>query len=159
VPCWADFITTTPVFKFPVHTTDLETVIQDLLSGQYKNPIRVVAFNTAERWSEDVSEDVAHELRRRCDLQMRDVPLCLQDFTECHEGRYATPSYRCRCAWPDNGIPAQETGGDRPQGALSRLHRAGVIVGPAVNGAIGASAWGGNIGLSSVMVLLCLKGF
>ena len=42
--------------------TDLETVIQDLLSGQYNNPIRVVAFNTAERWSEDVSEDVAHEL-------------------------------------------------------------------------------------------------
>jgi hypothetical protein len=42
--------------------TDLETVIQDLLSGQYNNPIRVVAFNTEERWSEDVSEDVAHEL-------------------------------------------------------------------------------------------------
>ena len=34
-------------------TTDLET---DLLSGQYTNPIRVIAFNTAERWSEDVSE-------------------------------------------------------------------------------------------------------
>ena len=36
--------------------TDIETVIQDLLTGQYSNPIRVVAFNTAERWSEDVSE-------------------------------------------------------------------------------------------------------
>src|SRR6185295_6605516 len=44
--------------------TDLETVIQDLLTGQYSNPIRVVAFNTAERWSEDVSEDIAGELRR-----------------------------------------------------------------------------------------------
>jgi hypothetical protein len=31
--------------------TDLETVIQDLLTGQYSNPFRVVAFNTAERWS------------------------------------------------------------------------------------------------------------
>ena len=51
--------------------TDLEIVIQDLLSGQYNNPVRVIAFNTAERWSEDVSEDVAHELRRRCDLQGR----------------------------------------------------------------------------------------
>jgi len=30
-------------------STDLETVIQDLLSGQYSNPHRVVAFNTAER--------------------------------------------------------------------------------------------------------------
>jgi hypothetical protein len=69
-------------------TTDLETVIQDLLTGQYTNPIRVVAFNTAERWSEDVSADVAQELRRRCDLQMRDVPFFLQDFTDRYEGRY-----------------------------------------------------------------------
>jgi hypothetical protein len=49
--------------------TDLETVIQDLLTGQYSHPIRVVAFNTAERWLEDVSEDVAQELRRRCDAR------------------------------------------------------------------------------------------
>ena len=49
---------------------------------------RVIAFNTAERWSEDVSEDVVHELRRRCDLQMRDIPLPLQDFTDRYEGRY-----------------------------------------------------------------------
>ena len=53
--------------------TDLETVIQDLLSGQYNNPIRVVAFNTEERWSEDVSEDVAHELRRRCEIYRREM--------------------------------------------------------------------------------------
>jgi hypothetical protein len=38
--------------------------------------------------AEDVSEDVAHELRRRCDLQMRDNPLPLQDFTDRYEGRY-----------------------------------------------------------------------
>jgi hypothetical protein len=66
--------------------TDLETVIQDMLSGQYTNPIRIIAFNTAERWSEDVSEDVAIEIRRRCDLQMTDVPSSIQDFVECHEG-------------------------------------------------------------------------
>ena len=67
--------------------TDLETVIQDLLSGQYNNPIRVVAFNTEERWSEDVSEDVAHELRRRCDLQTRELPVSISDFVEQHESR------------------------------------------------------------------------
>jgi hypothetical protein len=67
-------------------TADLETVINDLLTGQYKDPIRVIAFNTAERWSQDVSEDVAHELRRRCDLQLRDVPSGIQDFVERHEG-------------------------------------------------------------------------
>jgi hypothetical protein len=65
--------------------TDLERVIHDLLTGQYSNPIRVVAFNTAERWSEDVSEDVARELRRRCDLQMRELPSTISDFVERHE--------------------------------------------------------------------------
>ena len=69
-------------------TTDLETVITDLLTGQYTDPARVIAFNTAERWSQDVSEDVAHELRRRCDLQLRDVPSGIQDFVERHEGHH-----------------------------------------------------------------------
>jgi hypothetical protein len=45
----------------------------------------VVAFNTAERWSEDISEDVARELRRRCDLQMRELPTAISDFVERHE--------------------------------------------------------------------------
>ena len=66
--------------------TDLEIVIQDLLSGQYNNPIRVVAFNTGEQWSEDISDDVAQEVRRQCDLQLKDVPSCIQDFVERHEG-------------------------------------------------------------------------
>jgi len=69
-------------------TTDLETVITDLMSGEYSNPIRVIAFNTAERWSEDVSEDVAREIRRRFDLQAADVPSGLQDFVERHEGHH-----------------------------------------------------------------------
>jgi hypothetical protein len=55
-----------------VENTDLETVILYMLEGQYKNPVRVVAFNTAEKWSQDVSADVAYELRQRCDLQARD---------------------------------------------------------------------------------------
>jgi hypothetical protein len=69
-------------------TTDLETVIVDLLDGQYKNPSRVIGFNTSEEWSQDVSADVAKELRRRCDLQQRDVPFFLHEFTDRHEGRF-----------------------------------------------------------------------
>ena len=65
--------------------TDLETVIQDLLSGQYNNPFRVVAFNTAECWSEDVSADVAAELRRRCEQQRRELPSTISDFVRRHE--------------------------------------------------------------------------
>ena len=109
-----------------VEVTDLETVIMDLLDGQYKNPVRVVAFNTAEKWSQDVSADVAHELRRRCDLQMRDVPFFLARFRAIvTKAAIATSSCRCRCAWCDRGVPAQEAGRDRRQGALPRLHRAG----------------------------------
>jgi hypothetical protein len=68
-----------------VEATDLETVIQDLLEGQYKDPVRVIGFNPMEGWSQDVSEDVAQELRRRCDLQLTEVPASIQDFVEQHE--------------------------------------------------------------------------
>jgi hypothetical protein len=71
-----------------VETTDLETVTTNLLSGQFKSPVRVVGFNTAEGWSQDVSADVARELRRRCDVHMRDVPFFLQDFVDRYGGRY-----------------------------------------------------------------------
>jgi hypothetical protein len=71
-----------------VARADLEAVIMDMLEGQYENPIRVVGFNTAEKWSQDVSGEVAHELRRRCDLQLRDVPFYLEEFVERYEGRY-----------------------------------------------------------------------
>jgi hypothetical protein len=36
-----------------VERTDLETIITDLMSGQFNDPVRVVAFNTLEHWSED----------------------------------------------------------------------------------------------------------
>jgi hypothetical protein len=68
-----------------VEATDLETVIQDLLDGQYSKPVRVVSFNTAEGWSRDISADVAQELRRRCGLEMRDIPSNILDFIERYE--------------------------------------------------------------------------
>jgi hypothetical protein len=46
--------------------SDLETIIKRMLSGEYSKPSRVVAFNTAEGWSRDVSEDVAWEVLNRC---------------------------------------------------------------------------------------------
>jgi hypothetical protein len=63
-----------------VEQTDLETVIEDLLSGQYNDPVRVVAFNAAEKWSEDVSEDIAREVRRRADLNFQDLPSSVEEF-------------------------------------------------------------------------------
>ena len=70
-----------------VEATGFETVVTDLLEDQYKNPIGIFCFNPAEGWSRDVSEDIARELRRRCDLQLRDVPSSIQDFVERHEGQ------------------------------------------------------------------------
>jgi len=54
--------------------TDLETTITDLMSGQFSDPVRVVAFNTAERWAQDVSKDIALEIQSRCDIEGHDVP-------------------------------------------------------------------------------------
>jgi hypothetical protein len=92
--------------------TDLEAVIISILEGQYQNPVRVVGFNTAEKWSEDVSADVAHELRRRCSLQLHDVPFYLKEFVERYEGSYHDVQL------PDplgvsRGIPKQEARGAR----------------------------------------------
>ena len=38
-----------------IERTDIETIIADLLSGQFNDPVRVIAFNTLEHWSDDVS--------------------------------------------------------------------------------------------------------
>jgi hypothetical protein len=64
--------------------TDFETVVTELLEGQYKNPIGIFSFNTAEGWSRDDSADIAAKLKRRCDLQLREVPVYLQDFVARH---------------------------------------------------------------------------
>jgi len=69
-----------------VERTDLETVINDLIAGQFNDPIRVVAFNTLEHWAEDVSKDVALEIQIRCDISGDDVPEALQDFVYSYIG-------------------------------------------------------------------------
>ena len=59
---------------------DIETVIADLLSGQFNDPIEVVAFNTLEHWRDDLSKDIAREIRCRCDIEGHDVPVYLDEF-------------------------------------------------------------------------------
>ena len=41
---------------------DEGVVIGDIISGAHSNPLRVVAFNTQEGWSRDVTEDIAHKI-------------------------------------------------------------------------------------------------
>jgi hypothetical protein len=64
-----------------VGEADLETTITDLM---YRDPVRVVAFNTSERWSEDASEDVAREIMRRLDLAGAALPSSLAAFVDSH---------------------------------------------------------------------------
>jgi len=70
-----------------VDKADLETVIGDLMSGQYSDPVRVVVFNTAEHWAEDASEYVAREILRRLDLAGDALPSSIAAFVDRHVGQ------------------------------------------------------------------------
>jgi len=62
-------------------------LITDLLSGQYGQVLRVVAFNPSEAWSRDASEDVARELERHVSADSWEISDRLQDFIEGRLGR------------------------------------------------------------------------
>jgi hypothetical protein len=69
-----------------IERTDLEIIIADLISGQFNDPVRVVAFNTLEHWSEDVTEYIAFEIRTRCDIEGVAVPEHIRDFVASYTG-------------------------------------------------------------------------
>jgi hypothetical protein len=82
-----------------IEKADVETIVGDLLSGQYNSPVRIVAFNTLEHWSEDVSSDVAAEIQTRCDMDGVPVPEHLTDFVQTHWAS-GTPVSASACLTP-----------------------------------------------------------
>jgi hypothetical protein len=62
------------------------TLIRNLLDDQYENPVRIVAFNTNEGWSRDVTVDIADELRRRY-VEYDEVPGSVLAFLEANNRR------------------------------------------------------------------------
>jgi hypothetical protein len=61
---------------------DVTTVVADLLSSQYRHPLRVVAFNTADGWARDVSADIARKVLN-CALELdHELPAAVRDFVE-----------------------------------------------------------------------------
>jgi hypothetical protein len=79
------FGTTGTVYReTEIEKADVETIVGDLLSGQYNSPVRIVAFNTLEHWSKDVSSEVAAEIQTRCDMDGVPVPEHLTDFVQTH---------------------------------------------------------------------------
>jgi hypothetical protein len=64
--------------------TTIGSVVDDLLTGQFNNPVRVVAFNTSEGWSRDVSEDIAREVLRRVAERGRSLATSSRKFVEAY---------------------------------------------------------------------------
>jgi hypothetical protein len=58
---------------------DVQTVVKNISEGP--NPVRVVAFNTAEEWSRDVTEDIARALLDR-DAREADLSESARRFVE-----------------------------------------------------------------------------
>jgi hypothetical protein len=73
--------------QIEIERTDLETIVADLLSGQFNDPVRIVAFNTLEHWADDISEEVADEILSRCDIEGIAVPEDMRDFVASHTSR------------------------------------------------------------------------
>ena len=66
----------------PTKSSDEETVIENILSGQYSHPLRVVAFNTAEGWARDVTEDIARAVLDRAQKEDRQIGKGAQESIE-----------------------------------------------------------------------------
>jgi hypothetical protein len=68
----------------PEDQADLGTVIEQILGGEYGNPLRVIAFNAAEGWAHDVSEEIARELTARAAARDRELSEGAQRFVRRH---------------------------------------------------------------------------
>ena len=58
---------------------DEATIVENILSGQYSHPVRVVALNTAEGWAHDVTEDIARIVLSRV-RSGRSIGVAAQEF-------------------------------------------------------------------------------
>jgi hypothetical protein len=65
-----------------VGATDFESVVTDMLEGQYSNPVRVICFNITEGWSRDVSEEIIRVLQRRCEYEGIELPASVTGFMD-----------------------------------------------------------------------------
>jgi hypothetical protein len=79
--------------------TDFEAIIADFLTGQFNDPVRVIAFNTLEHWSDDVSEAIATEIQTRCDIEGASVPEHISDFVDRYSGPDAELAPRLGAPW------------------------------------------------------------
>ncbi|MBR0914413.1 hypothetical protein AB7008_36990 [Bradyrhizobium sp. 521_C7_N1_3] len=80
--------------------TDLETILQNLVSGQYAYPVRIVSFNPVEGWSRDATSEVADALAQRAADTDAEVSSALQAFIAAN----ATRRFDMQLALPLRGV-------------------------------------------------------
>jgi hypothetical protein len=77
---------------------DRETIVRNFNSGQYRNAVRVVAFNIAEGWSRDISEDIANAVLDQAydadDTLSEDTKRFIDRHVTAGEKRPPAPSVR-----------------------------------------------------------------
>jgi hypothetical protein len=61
---------------------DRESLIRDLMDGQYNNPARIVCFNTAQGTSRDATLEIAQEIQNRVSRKGEEISPGLRDFIE-----------------------------------------------------------------------------
>ena len=61
---------------------DEETVVENILNGQYSHPLRVVAFNTTAGWAQDVTKDIARALLDHGRGESRPIGTASREFIE-----------------------------------------------------------------------------
>lgn len=68
---------------------DEKTIIENMISGEYSRPVRVVAFNITEGWARDVTEDIAWAVVSRARNEHRALGNVAQTFVEMALGEDA----------------------------------------------------------------------
>jgi hypothetical protein len=79
--------------EIEIERPDLETIVADLLAGQFNDPVRVMAFNTLEHWSQDISGEIAAEIQTHCDIEGAAVPGHIEDFVDSHTASVPQPPW------------------------------------------------------------------
>ncbi|MGY3468897.1 hypothetical protein ACVW0I_005768 [Bradyrhizobium sp. LM6.11] len=66
--------------------TDRDTIVRDLLSGQYTYPVRIVAFNAVEGHARDATSEIADALAKAA-AENGEITPALQAFIEANATR------------------------------------------------------------------------
>jgi hypothetical protein len=61
---------------------DLKTVVADLLSGRYRHALCVVAFNTADGGTRDLTAEIARKVLSCAVESDHEMPAAVRDFVE-----------------------------------------------------------------------------